>query len=386
MPSVIVLYTHVVGLAVIRALGKMGVPVFALCYKDCEMGKYSKYVVERIPVPDPGIDEDKLIDTLLNLSSRFKGSLIIPTDDYTVVALSKNRAILEDYYIVGVERWEICRQFINKIKTYEIAGSLGIKCPATHTPASADELNDLLDKREIRFPCLLKPNQGHTFFDHFKVKMLEIKNPADLLEKFSKLHQVESEVMVQQLIPGKDDEGVNYNAYFVDGKPVEEFTAKKVRIEPPFFGSPRVIRSKKIPEILEPGRLLMNTLGYTGFACIEFKRNENDGMYYLMEVNCRNNLTGSLAVKCGINFPWIMYKHYVHNEFDGPSAFEEDLYWIDISHDLMRFLVSHKEERYSLRQYLKPYFSKKTFAVLSLSDPMPFIMRLVYLFKLGLLR
>ena len=55
----IVLGSHVMGLAVTRALGTMGVPVVVLVYDEREeMGYVSKYVKERIPAPHPEKAED----------------------------------------------------------------------------------------------------------------------------------------------------------------------------------------------------------------------------------------------------------------------------------------------------------------------------------------
>ena len=114
MKEVLVVYSHVVGLAVIRALGKKGVPVNVLYYKDCEMGHYSKYVREKVKVCDPGIEENKFVNELIDLSKKFQGCLIIPTDDYTAIAISKNKPILKDYYTLGIADWNICKKMINK--------------------------------------------------------------------------------------------------------------------------------------------------------------------------------------------------------------------------------------------------------------------------------
>jgi len=63
-----------------------------------------------------------------------------------------------------------------------------------------------------------------------------------------------------------------------------------------------VIVSQKIPEIIEPGRKLLAALNYEGFSCVEFKKDQRDQVYKLMEINARPNLSGALAVRAGINF------------------------------------------------------------------------------------
>ncbi|MRR07086.1 MAG: hypothetical protein EG828_09100 [Deltaproteobacteria bacterium] len=380
MKKALVIYTHIVGLAVIRALGKMNVPVHALNYSENEMGLYSKYVQGRVPVPDPRKSEADFISRLLELSQEFKGSLLIPTDDYTVVVLSKNKALLQPHYVVAVEDWEIVKKMIEKQFTYEFARSLGIPAPLTFVAESLAQVRSFLD--QVTYPCLIKPCEGHTFFDHFKVKMFRIENEDELFARYSQIEPLGFKVMIQELIPGDDTQGVNYNSYFVDGAPIAEFTAKKVRLEPPFLGSPRVLVSKAIPEILEDGRLLLKKMNYSGFSCMEFKKDQRNGVYKLMEINCRNNLSGLLAVTCGINFPWIQYRHLMYDEINRAASFKENVYWIDFDKDLLRFFISRKEEGYSLKEYLLPYCKEKVFAISSLHDPLPYIMRMVYLMKL----
>lgn len=381
MKKALIIYTHIVGLAVIRALGRMNVPVYALHYSRNEMGLYSKYVKQRIAVPDPRHNEADFISRLLDLAREFEGSLLVPTDDYTVVVLSKNKELLQSHYVVAVEDWPIVHRLIDKQYTYDAARSLGIPSPATFTASSLDDITAVRD--EISYPCLIKPCEGHTFFDHFKVKMFRVENEAELFARYRQIEPLGFEVMIQELIPGDDTQGVNYNSYFVNGAPVAEFTARKVRLEPPFLGSPRVIVSKVIPEIIEHGRLLLRSMNYSGFSCMEFKNDVGKGVYTLMEVNCRNNLSGSLAVACGINFPWIMYRHLMYGEVIGAGNFKENVYWIDLDKDILRFFISRKVEKYTLRQYLRPYRGEKVFAISSLDDPLPYLKRMAYL--LGLL-
>jgi predicted ATP-grasp superfamily ATP-dependent carboligase len=112
---------------------------------------------------------------------------------------------------------------------------------------------------------------------------------------------------------------------------------------------------------------------------MEFKRDSRDGVYKFMEVNARTNLSGSLAVNCGINFPWIIYRHIMYNEIPFFSEQKMGIYWIDIAKDLMHLIMSRNIEHFTMRQYVKPYFKKKIFAILSWKDPMPFIVLMRYL-------
>ena len=100
--------------------------------------------------------------------------------------------------------------------------------------------------------------------------MFEVKNDEHLYTSFNRASEAGLEVMIQELIPGDDTYGVNYNSYFWDGSPVAEFTAEKVRVHPPKFGSPRVLLSKRIPEIIEPSRTILKELGFSGLFATVF--------------------------------------------------------------------------------------------------------------------
>ena len=114
-----------------------------------------------------------------------------------------------------------------------------------------------------------------------------------------------------------------------------EFTAAKVRLTPRSFGPPSVVVSRVIPEIIEPARRLLDALGYEGYSCTEFKRDPRDGVYKLMEVNGRFNLSSLLMLRCGINLPAMAYRHAVLGE--APTGIEqpEGMHWIDGTKDLV---------------------------------------------------
>jgi D-aspartate ligase len=111
------------------------------------------------------------------------------------------------------------------------------------------------------------------------------------------------DVVLQEFIPGPETAGVKNNAYFCDGEPIAECTARKVRLRPSELGFPTAVVSKHMPEVIELGRRLLRSLGLSGFSCTEFKLDDRDGRYKLMEINARPNLSGALSLECGIDFP-----------------------------------------------------------------------------------
>jgi len=143
------------------------------------------------------------------------------------------------------------------------------------------------------------------------------------------------------------------------------------------------VQSLAIPELLETGRRVISALDYTGFACTEFKRDPRNGQFKLMEVNGRHNLSTLLAVGCGINFPWLEYRHLAYDELPAAQDFEAGIYWIDLTRDIAYSLRYLTTERLKLSEYLRPYLDNKIWAILDSGDLQPFIRRMLNLVSNG---
>lgn len=376
---VVVVSAHTMGLAVARALGSRGVPVILVGHDERDFAQASKYVRDFVKVSDPEECEAEFLEGLERCGDRHPGSLLMPTSDESLVAVSKHAERLGSRFVVACPDWEVTRQIIDKQFTHVLAERLGVDAPKTLVPHSVAEVKAYA--AEVEFPCLVKPCQSHLFFRAFGTKMIRVQSPAEMLDWYRQSSEVGIEVMLQELIPGDDDAVVNYNAYAWQGEPLAEFTAEHVRAAPPHFGSPRVALSRNIPEVIAPGRALLAGLKFNGFACTEFKRDARDGRFKLMEINGRHNLSGLLAVRCGVDFPWVEYQHRMEGQRPVQTSFEEGVYWIDMPRDLGYSLKSRKLERLSAGQYVRPYRGPKVFAICDWRDPGPIVKRLAFLGK-----
>ena len=373
MIPAIIIGTHTMGLGVIRALGIMNVPIIAIYYKKDDMGYVSKYVRESYHFPHPEFEETQFINRLIDLGARFPGSPLIPVSDESLKVISKHKLLLQNYFKVACPEWEIVEKLLEKNFTYKLAEAIGVPIPKTIIPTSMDEVISF--SKDLSYPCLVKPVESHSYFRLFKRKIVKASDFQQLFSACLEAEQASMQVMLQELIPGADDQGVNYNSYFWEGQPLVEFTAQKVRSAPPELGSPCAAMSLKVPEVMENGRKMLNAAGFYGYACTEFKRDPRDGVYKLIEINGRHNLSTLLAVNCGINFPWLHYRHLVEGILPQQNNFREGLFWIDVERDLAyipRRLFRGKEQ---LSQIFSPYIHAHVDAVFDPTDPMPFFKR-----------
>jgi predicted ATP-grasp superfamily ATP-dependent carboligase len=312
---------------------------------------------------------------LIDLALRFPGSPLIPVSDESLKIVSKNKLLLQDYYRVACAEWEIVQKLLEKNFTYELAKSIGIPIPRTSNPTCLDEV--IAFAKDLEFPCLVKPVESHRYYELFRRKTVKAQSFAQLIVAYREAEDAGLKVMLQELIPGEDSLGVNYNSYFWNGKPAVEFTAQKIRSAPPELGSPCAAVSREIPAVLDLGRKFLHEVNFYGYSCTEFKRDPRDGIYKLMEVNGRHNLSTLLAVNCGINFPWFHYRHLVEGIIPEEIHFRENLYWIDVERDLPYIPRRMFRQKERLPQILEPYIHPHVSAVYDVQDIKPFVKRYV---------
>ncbi len=380
MTAAVILTSHTIGLGVIRSLGKMGVPIMVFYYEPSDFGYLSKYVYKKIRAPHPEKFEQQFIELLVSHAPRTERLLLIPVDDATVLTVSKHKERLENYYQVACTEYKIASKFLNKEHTYKLAEKIGVPIPKTCFPENFAELEQCA--QSVEYPCLVKPNQSQPFVEIFKEKMFIVNNQEQLIAAFKKAAQASFSVMIQELIPGDDALCYNYNSYFWNGAPLVEFTAEKVRLSNSGFGVPTVVQScPNQNKLRESARTFLNALGYYGYSCTEFKKDIRDGVYKLMEVNGRFNRSGLLSLKCGLNFPWILYNHLVNGVLpDADNKYQAKIFWIDEFKDMSVIVNFLLKNHFSLIRFFQPYLRKKIFAVFDLSDPLPFIKRVFDMF------
>jgi predicted ATP-grasp superfamily ATP-dependent carboligase len=373
MKPAVVLSAHVMGLAVVRGLGSAGVPVVVGSYDERDMGTVSRYVRERISLPHPQSEEAGFVAKLLAWGERSPGAVLFPADDAVLCAVARHKSTLSEVFSVACTGWDTAERFIRKQNTYAVAHRIGVPAPLTYVVDSSEEA--LARAKEVGYPCLVKPCESHLYFERFRRKMVRVDHREDLLRAFGAASAAGLAVMVQELVEGGDDCGINYNCLMIEGEPAVEFTARKVRLSPPHFGVPRVLVSRKVPEVMEPGRAILKALGFSGFACTEFKRDARTGVYKLMEVNGRHNRSGMLAIRCGINFPLLEYEYLASGVRPHAAGFRDGVYWIDDIKDVVDSVRYHRMENYGFSELARPYFGRKVFAVLAWNDLRPWFKR-----------
>ncbi|MCW7079144.1 MAG: hypothetical protein OCU16_06430 [Candidatus Methanospirare jalkutatii] len=385
--GVMVIGDHVQALGIIRSLGRRGIPVYLLHDKHLCISRFSRYTKQFIKTPKPS-DESKFVNFMIELAKKrgVEGWILMPTNDAAVYTLSRHREILERYYRVSTPCWDVVKYAYNKKLTYQVAEKIGIPIPETFYPENIEELHEILS--DICFPVIIKPAIVDHFYKKTKKKVFKANTKEELVQAYIKASHIidSSEILVQEVIPGSPDNLYSFCSFFKDGKVMGMCIGRRRRQRPMDFGNASTfVESVYVPELVDLGKRLLRAIGYYGLSEIEFKKDVRDGEFKLLEINARTWLWHSLAIRCGVDFPYLLYEDLRGENFKLRTFFKENVRFIHIYTDLGVAIMEILKGNMTLREYLSSLKGEKEFAVFSFNDPLPFIaetLMLPYLWKI----
>lgn len=373
MKPVLLIGNHIQALGIIRSLGRKGIDVYLLNNRSLCIGRFSSYLKGFIKVPSIR-DEDIFIKYLIKISNKkhLKDGILIPTNDAAVYFLSKYKQELEKYYTVTTPLFDIVEKAYNKKLTYQLAESIGIIIPKTYYPEDINDLNQM----ELKYPVIIKPAIMHSFYEKVKVKVFKVNNKKELIEKYKIASDIidPSEILIQEIIPGGPENLYSFCSFYKKNEIIGMFMGKRSRQKPMDFGKASTfVTSVFVPELIEPSEKFLHAINYYGLSEIEFKMDPRDGIFKMLEMNPRTWLWHSLATRCGVDFPYLLYSDLNSKPINHVLKYKKNINFIHMYTDISVVLPRLMNGKMNLKDYLLSLKGEKEFAVFSFDDPLPFI-------------
>lgn len=359
------------GLGVLRTLARKDIPIVLLDSDHC-IGRYSKFKKRFLKSPRPS-DADNYLNFLIDLAKKEKihGWVIFPNSDSAVYVLSRYRDVLEEYYRVPTPCWDVIQNVYIKEKTYQVAEKNGIPIPKTYYPKSQSELLAL----ELRFPVVIKPSIRDHFYDKTKIKAFKINNKEELRKKYQYMCSIidQSEILIQDFIPGGPKNLFSFCPFFKDGKVLTSIMGRRARQHPMDFGhASTYVELVKIPELRSLSEKFLGLIDFFGIAEVEFMYDPRDNQYKLIEVNPRVWGWHTLAIAAGVDFPYLLYQDMIGGEIEVPLSTKQ-VKWVRLTTDIPTVFLEIVKGKMKIREYIESMRGEKEDAVLSLKDPLPFV-------------
>jgi predicted ATP-grasp superfamily ATP-dependent carboligase len=368
---------HFQGLGVLRSLARRNVPTYLLDHELC-IGRFSRYPRKFVKCPSVR-QESAFFEFLIDLAQKYDlyGWLIYPNDDETVCFLAKHKQQLEEYYLVPTPSWEVVKFAYDKKLTYQLAERCGILVPKTFYARSIKELEQL----DIEFPVIIKPSIKEPFYSSTRKKAIRVDNRSHLVQEFASAASIidGSGLMIQELIPGGPECLFSVGSLYKDGDFLGRVVARRPRQHPMDFGHATTYAvTVDIPKLEESARKILGAMGYYGLSEVEFMLDPRDGQYKLLEINARPWGWHTLAIGAGVDLPYLLYQDMLGEKVK-QEGFETDVKWIRAVTDIPTALIEIVKGRMKITHYLTSLKGKKQFAVLSMTDPLPFFAEILML-------
>lgn len=370
-PGAVIVGGHFLSLGAARSLAKHGIPVYILD-SGPSVAQFSRHVRRFFNCPSEE-DEASFVEFLLQIGTErgLEDWVLFPSRDEHVRILARHRERLSGHYLVTTPPWDVVKFLYDKRLTYQLAMQQGVAIPETHNPGSVDDLISL----DLDFPIVLKPAISTHLSSVIKKKAYRANDMQELIDLYEMMAAImdPAEILVQELIPGRAENLFSFVGFFKDGVPVAGLSARRPRQHPMEFGrASTFVEIVDIPQLETLATQLLQGIAYSGLAEVEFMYDLKDGRFELLEVNPRIWGWHTIAIRAGLDLPYIAYADAVGKEFKvGPVR--QGVKWVRLVTDVPTAALEILKRRLTVRNYLTSILGETEFAVLRLSDPLPFV-------------
>ncbi len=371
---------NIIALTLTRALGKAGVKVVRVHPNRFDHSLSSRFCKAVEICPDLYESESDLTCFLTELADRYPGKkVLIPASDDCSLYLARNIAALKTDYTLINPSAETMESVKDKRRQYALAEKIGIPIPETYFPESDQDLVLIADRLKD-YPYVIKPLEAQKWrlqkYANVSAgeKAITVKNREELLTEYRRIAAYDSNLMVQEIIGGSDEQLVTFLAYCsVEHKPLAHCIRRKLRQSPVDFGYCTATESCHNDVVEQYSKRLLWHSGFTGIVGIEFKFDPHMNDYKLIEINTRAVNTTGLSVGCGVNLPLIAYRDAIGEEQDPITNWEDGVIWLRLNEDFAAARELRKRGSLSYPEWLRSLRGKRVHAVFAANDPIPFI-------------
>lgn len=275
----------------------------------------------------PGLDDDAtLARAVAAVAAEQPGvpHLVLGSADHAVHALVRVRDRLGPDVVVPYADSATMAEVTSKAGFSRLCDELGIPHPATRVVRVGSEPHEVPG---LTFPVVVKASSSAQFHEvefEGKRKVAYVADGgalAALLDRMA-VAGFDGEVVIQEQIPGTDEDMAAVNAFCGPDGGVRFLLFGQVLLEE---ATPNGLGNSvaqitgpdadgHAAEAVDAARRLLEHVGWTGFANLDLKRDPRDGRYRFLELNPRVGRSGYAVTAAGYNVARMYGDAYVAGE------------------------------------------------------------------------
>jgi predicted ATP-grasp superfamily ATP-dependent carboligase len=367
---------------VIRNLGRKGIRQFAV-------GTGKSFVASsrwhrRLPASlESQVTPDALSELLASLS-RERIVLFPCSDDWTLAASQLEPALAAQFPAIVASR-DTVETLIDKGRFAKTLQYLALPHPRTTCIAPCDDLDGLPD--EVFRQAFIKPRHSVAFVRRYGVKALSFTTRSEAQRKLTEIWQAGHEVVLQEYIPGPPTRHYMLEGFVDRGGRILAWCARqRLRMYPEDYGDSSwmvTVPLRDVAAAAETLSRLFSALGYRGVFEAEFKYDERDGSFKLLEVNSRPWSFVGFAARCGVDVCELAYREAVGLSLAPVTRYDVGRHCVQYADDGRVCWRLFRAGRLRLWDWVTSWLSASP-VVFCLDDPVPALIRIRTALRRGL--
>lgn len=370
----VVMGGYVNGYSIIRELHGMGVPNIWLLDSTRSLSSRSNKIAGFSLIE---LNPASLRNELDLLSKRFGKLVAFPTSDLHLELLDAIYDDVSGFCFMPFNRENLIRS-LDKGLQYAHCERLGIPYPRMGRLVSGRGYAQL---DGFKYPLLVKPSKRDDVTTSvFRNLILETKSNLDQERPRLDSYMANGvEFIISEVVPGDDTNIYAYTAYrSAQGEILNDWIGKKLTQYPNRFGVFSSASNEAPDEVRNLGRKLIEGMELQGIVEPEFKLDERDGKFKLMEVNLRSMMWHRVGALSGVNLQYSQWLDALG--LPVPKQHQERvrrIHFIYMKHELVNLL----SRRGYWRLFIRNVFGgdEQHFAVFEGRDIRPFLFDLMKL-------
>src|SRR5436189_81668 len=254
--------------------------------------------------------------------------------------------------------------------------SLGLHVPCEIVVREVGDVPAAL--KEIGLPAVIKPCESWLWNGREGARLGAelVVTPAEARRAVAAVTRFGEPALLQQLLTGRR-EAVSF--LYADGEVYARFAQWAKRTSPPLGGNSVLRQSIAIPaDIGGDAESLVREINLEGYSEVEFRRDAT-GVPYLMEINPRLSASVEVAVRAGVDFPYLLYQWASGEPIDRVAAYRTGGWIRDLGGDITTMIGALRQRGrpgitspvQTLLQFGLSFLKPMAYDYLSWRDPLP---------------
>jgi predicted ATP-grasp superfamily ATP-dependent carboligase len=369
------------GLSLLRSLQLAAIPAVVAAADPSDPALWSRHLVGRVHLPDAARGERATVDALLAAGRELHGALGVKVplfygNDDQLSLIYGYRDELAAHYRLLLNEPALGRDLLEKDRFEVLARAHDLPVPRSwswHGEGAAA-------LRDAPGPKVVKPRKKTHWDAAVRQRLLGGEGKAlvfasahELIARVPAAHA--EELSIQDYVPGEDDRLYSFHGYADEqGRLLAWFVGRKVRTFPRHTGESSFLELARDDVLAALGRELGARLGLKGVFKMDFKQDERDGRFYLLEINARFSLWNYLGAANGVNLLAVAYEHLVYGRRPPAAGYRTRYRWLKLAVDYRAFRELHAARALGAAGWLRSIVRSPTvYHCFDWRDPAPLL-------------